>query len=75
MSEASPFILGAFSDVAAETHAALWDMVLSYSRALPAAWHAVNARKAVLPRLLAFLRCWPLACWLLAACIPVDQRL
>ena len=37
----------------------MWDMVLSYSRAFPASWHATNARKAVLPRLYSFLRCVP----------------
>ena len=50
-------MLGAFSDTAPETHAAMWDMVLSYSRVFPGSWHAINARKAVLPRLSAFLRC------------------
>ena len=57
ITESAPHILGAFSDTSApDTHAALWEMVLSFSRAVPSSWHAVNARKGVLPKLCAFLR-------------------
>ena len=54
-------VLGAFSDQAPEAHPAMWDMVLSYARAFPASWHAVNPRKGVLPRIYSFLRCGRLA--------------
>ena len=46
-------------------HPALWDMVLAFCRAQPAAWRPQQLRKQALPRLLAFLRCCPPMCWAL----------
>ena len=37
-------------------HPAMWDMLLSFGRAYPEAWAAINMRKVVLPRLMALLR-------------------
>ena len=52
----APAALGALGDKDAAAHAAMWDMALSFVRAYPGAWAAVDARKTVLPRLLALLR-------------------
>jgi hypothetical protein len=57
VAESARCVLGAFSDKVPECHSLLWEMVLSYLRALPDAWLAVDVRKVVLPRLWAFLRC------------------
>ena len=54
--EAAPAVLGAFADKDPSTHSELWGMVLSYSQAFPSAWRAVDMRKGILPKLLAFLR-------------------
>ncbi len=49
-------MLGALGDREPGGHAALWEMLLTFGRAFPDAWGAVDARKAVLPRLFAALR-------------------
>jgi hypothetical protein len=61
LAELAPAVLGALGDKDAGAHAAMWDMLLSFVRAYPGAWAAIDARKAFLPRLLALLRCRPLA--------------
>lgn len=53
---AAPLILGAFQEQQSSAHSSMWEMVLAFVKAYPSAWHAVDMRKAVLPRLLAFLR-------------------
>lgn len=54
--ESAPLVLGSFGDKDPGGHAALWEMVLAYLKAHPSAWQACDGRKAVLPRLWAFLR-------------------
>ena len=56
MITAAPLILGVFQEQNAAAHPNMWEMVLAFVGAYPSAWHAVDMRKAVLPRLLAFLR-------------------
>lgn len=56
MQAAAPLVLGAFQEQQAASHAAMWEMVLAFVKAHPTAWHSVDMRKAVLPRLLTFLR-------------------
>jgi hypothetical protein len=56
IAQLAPLILGSIDEKDAAVHPAMWDMLLSFARAHPAAWGAVNARKAVLPRLMALLR-------------------
>ena len=56
MQAAAPLVLGAFQEQHAAAHPNMWEMVLAFVTAYPSAWHAVDMRKAVLPRLLAFLR-------------------
>ncbi|KAL3135632.1 hypothetical protein ABBQ38_006112 [Trebouxia sp. C0009 RCD-2024] len=56
MQAAAPLVLGVFHDQHAGAHPNMWDMVLAFGRAFPSAWHVVDMRKAVLPRLLAFLK-------------------
>ena len=55
-SELAPFLLGAIGDKDPETHAAMWGLVLTFAKRFPAAWHAVDIRKAFLPRLQNLLR-------------------
>ncbi|KAK3261839.1 hypothetical protein CYMTET_29275 [Cymbomonas tetramitiformis] len=43
--ELAPLVLGAFSDKEPEGHAALWDMVLMFTRAFPASWGSANLHK------------------------------
>lgn len=50
-------MLGALGDRDGSCHAALWEMLLTFCRSFPGAWAAVDARKAVLPRLFSTLRC------------------
>lgn len=54
--EGAPAVLGALGDRDPGCHAALWEMLLTFCRAFPGAWAGVDARKAVLPRLLSLLR-------------------
>ncbi|DBB01874.1 TPA: hypothetical protein ACH3X1_000476 [Trebouxia sp. C0004] len=56
MQAAAPLVLGAFQEQHARAHPNMWEMVLAFVKAYSSAWHAVDMRKAVLPRLLAFLR-------------------
>lgn len=56
LGEAAPAVLGALGDRDPGCHAALWEMLLTFCRAFPGAWAAMDARKAVLPRLLSLLR-------------------
>lgn len=56
MQTAAPLVLGAFQEEQAAAHSAMWEMVLAFAKAHPSAWHALDMRKAVLPRLLTFLR-------------------
>jgi len=56
VAQLAPQILGFIDEKDAAVHPAMWDMLLSFGRAYPTAWSAVNARKAVLPRLMALLR-------------------
>ena len=74
LGEAAPAVLGALSDRESGGHAALWEMLLTFGRAFPGAWGAVDARKAVLPRLFAALRRAP-APALAALLRNVGQRL
>ena len=37
-------------------HSSMWEMVLAFMKAHPPAWDVIDIRKAVLPRLLPFLR-------------------
>ena len=52
----APQILGFVDEKDAAVHPAMWDMLLSFGRAYPGAWAAINVRKVVLPRLMALLR-------------------
>ena len=62
----APQILGFVDEKDAAVHPAMWDMLLSFGRAYPGAWAAINVRKVVLPRLMALLRC---GCWdIVAVC-------
>ena len=56
MAQLAPQILGFIDEKDAAVHPAMWDMMLSFGHAYSDAWSAVNARKAVLPRLMALLR-------------------
>ena len=56
MQAAAALVLGVFQEQHAGAHPNMWEMVLAFVKAYPSAWHAVDMRKAVLPRLLAFLR-------------------
>lgn len=56
LAEAAQSVLGSFSDKDPENHSAMWGMVLAFSKAVPKAWEAIDARKAVQPKLLAFFR-------------------
>jgi len=62
MQAAAALVLGAFQEQHAGAHPNMWEMVLAFVKAYPSAWHAVDMRKAVLPRLLAFLRSCTTAC-------------
>lgn len=53
---ANSLVLGSFADKAGSNHPAMWEMVLTYVRAFPSCWYMVDMRKAVLPKLYAFLR-------------------
>ena len=69
IAQLAPLILGSIDEKDAAVHPAMWDMLLSFARAHPPAWGAVNARKAILPRLMALLRCTTqlsdnMSCWL-----------
>ena len=52
----APQVLGFVDEKDAAVHPAMWDMLLSFGRAYPEAWAAINVRKVVLPRLMALLR-------------------
>ena len=54
--EVAPYSLGAIGDKDPETHAAMWGLVLTFAKTFPTAWHAVDVRKAFLPRLQTLLR-------------------
>jgi hypothetical protein len=49
-------VLGAVGDKDSGNHPAMWDMLLSFGKAHPAAWDSVDLSKAFLPRLWALLR-------------------
>lgn len=57
LAKVAPHILGFIDEKDAAVHPAMWDMLLSFGRAYPGAWSTVNARKAVLPKLMPLLRC------------------
>lgn len=57
LASSAPLVLGALSEQHTPNHGALWEMLLTYCRALPDAWAHVDFAKMVLPRLTAFLRC------------------
>lgn len=63
MQAATPLVLGVFHEQHAGAHPNMWDMVLAFGKAYPSAWHMVDMRKAVLPRLLAFLRYVLMTSW------------
>jgi hypothetical protein len=50
-------VLGSLGDKDAAAHSPMWDMVLSFAKAYPAGWNAADVRRAVMPRLMALLRC------------------
>lgn len=52
----APQLFGGLNDKDALTHACMWDMVLSFVKAVPTAWNYVDVQKAIIPRLLALLR-------------------
>lgn len=54
--ELAPHIFGGLNDKEAATHTCMWDMVLSFVKAVPTAWNYIDVRKAIIPRLLALLR-------------------
>ena len=56
MHTAAPLVLGAFQEQQSSSHSIMWEMVLAFVKTYPSAWHAVDMRKSVLPKLLAFLR-------------------
>ena len=56
MQAAAPLVLGVFHEQHAGAHPNMWEMVLAFGKAYPSAWHVVDMRKAVLPKLLAFLK-------------------
>lgn len=56
MQSAAPLVLGAFQDQQAAAHSAMWEMIIAFVKAHPSAWHAIDMRKAVIPKLLTFLR-------------------
>ena len=56
MQGTAPLVLGSFQEQHARAHPNMWEMVLAFVKAYPSAWHTVDMHKAVLPRLLAFLR-------------------
>lgn len=60
MQAAAPLVLGVFHEQHAGAHPDMWDMVLAFGKVYPSAWHVVDMRKAVLPRLLAFLKWVPM---------------
>ncbi len=62
MQAAAALASGAFQEQHAGAHPNMWEMVLAFVKAYPSAWHAVDMRKAVLPRLLAFLRSHTTVC-------------
>ena len=62
MQAAAALVLGAFQEQHPGAHPNMWEMVLAFVKAYPSAWHAVDMRKAVLPRLLALLRSCTTAC-------------
>jgi hypothetical protein len=62
MQAAAALVLGVFQEQHAGAHPNMWEMVLAFVKAYPSAWHAVDMRKAVLPRLLAFLRSHTTGC-------------
>ena len=57
LASSAPLVLGALSEKHPPNHGPLWEMLLTYCRALPGAWDHVDFAKLVLPRLTAFLRC------------------
>lgn len=73
MHAAAPLVLGAFQEQQAAAHGAMWEMILSFAKAQPSAWHVVDMRKAVLPRLLIFLRFIPLIPMYSCGCIKSRQ--
>jgi hypothetical protein len=56
MEQSASVILGSLSEKESSCHGDMWGMCLSYSKALPEAWTVVDAKKAVLPKLLSLLR-------------------
>ncbi len=56
MDQSAPVILGSLAEKEPSCHGEMWGMYLSYSKALPEAWPVVDAKKAVLPKLLSLLR-------------------
>ncbi len=79
VAQLAPMILGSIDEKDAAVHPAMWDMLLSFVRSHPAAWGAVNARKAILPRLMALLRCTThpsgtMFCLLAYTCAAVSSR-
>jgi len=56
MDQSAPVILGSLSEKEPSCHGEMWGMCLSYAKALPEAWKMVDAKKAVLPKLLSLLR-------------------
>lgn len=61
MQAAAALVLGAFQEQHGGAHPNMWEMILAFVKAYPSAWYAVDMRKAVLPRLLAFLRSYTTA--------------
>lgn len=55
LAEASRHILGAFSEKEASNHAAMWGMVLGFSKAHSDVWRGIEWEKTAKPKLMAFL--------------------
>lgn len=49
-------VLGAFNEKEPSNHPSMWEAVLTLAKLHPASWAHANLRKAVLPRLYAFLK-------------------
>ena len=56
MATVTPLVLGAFGDKEPSNHPALWEMMLTFVKTFPGCWPHADMRKAVLPKLYAFLR-------------------